>query len=507
MHGGYVFATLMILAGATSAQAQHHEFEHFHGHFRGYERSLPPTVSLPASRYGGAEEHASLHHRPVEAAKGDGPTCDNTGLDPDAVIAACGRIIAHGQIKGGYSLVVAYTHRGQAYENKADFGNAIADFSEAIRRKPDVAGYFALRGVASEKSGNVEVAQADFHQAVRLDPNNQDALSGLKRIETRSASAVVPATPPPPAAFVAPTSSAAVPTATPIVPATTPAAIPPMLPAAVPLTTTAAVPPPSSGTTAASPERPTATTTISGPAAGFVKGARVALVMGNGKYVNANVLPNPPNDAHAMAGALREIGFDVVEGENLDRANMETLLREFLHKASNASIVLLFYAGHGMQVDGKNYLVPVDAKLAEASDLPFETIEIDKLLDSLGDPGHTNIILLDACRDNPLARSFASHLPASRSAAVATGLAAYSAVGTGTLIAYATAPGQTALDGQGADSPFTTSLLKNIRTPGLEIRQVLTRVRAEVAAETGNKQIPWDNSSLMGDVVLVKQGP
>jgi uncharacterized caspase-like protein len=164
----------------------------------------------------------------------------------------------------------------------------------------------------------------------------------------------------------------------------------------------------------------------------------------------------------------------------------------------------LFYAGHGMQVDGKNYLVPVDAKLAEASDLPFETIEIDKLLDTLGDPSHTNIILLDACRDNPLARSFASRMPATRSAAVATGLAPYSAVGTGTLIAYATAPGQTALDGQGKDSPFTTSLLHFLPTPGLEIRQVLTRVRAEVAAATGNRQIPWDNSSLMGDVVLVK---
>jgi uncharacterized caspase-like protein len=124
------------------------------------------------------------------------------------------------------------------------------------------------------------------------------------------------------------------------------------------------------------------------------------------------------------------------------------------------------------------------------------------VLDSLGDPGHTNIILLDACRDNPLARSFARHLPAS--AAVATGLAAYSPVGTGTLIAYATAPGQTAPDGQGADSPFTTSLLHHIKTPGLEIRQVLTRVRAEVASQTGNRQIPWDNSSLVGDVVLVK---
>ena len=231
----------------------------------------------------------------------------------------------------------------------------------------------------------------------------------------------------------------------------------------------------------------------------------MALVIGNGAYANANVLPNPPNDAHAIAGVLRKIGFDVQEGENLDHAAMESQLHEFLHKASTASVVLLFYAGHGMQVDGKNYLVPVDAKLADASDLPFETIEIDKLLDSLGEPGHTNIILLDACRDNPLARSFARHLPATRSAAVATGLAAYSAVGTGTLIAYATAPGQTALDGQGKDSPFTTSLMHFLPTPGLEIRQVLTRVRAEVAAETGNRQIPWDNSSLMGDVVLVGQ--
>jgi uncharacterized caspase-like protein len=236
-------------------------------------------------------------------------------------------------------------------------------------------------------------------------------------------------------------------------------------------------------------------------------GARVALVIGNGAYVNANALANPPNDARAIAGVLRRIGFDVQEGVNLNRADMEAQFREFLHKATNASVVLFFYAGHGMQVDGKNYLVPVDAKLAQASDLPFETIEIDKLLEALGDPGHTNIILLDACRDNPLARSFASHLPAARSTAVAGGLAAYSAVGTGTLIAYATAPGQTALDGQGSDSPFTTSLMHILPTPGLEIRQVLTRVRAEVAAATSNRQIPWDNSSLMGDVVLVSNNP
>ena len=541
----FVFATLVILVWAASVHAQPRGFERFHPRARIREHSLPP---MP--RHGFVEEHATVWRAPVEPPRvgrgGDGSLCDNPDGDPDAAIAACERIIARGPIRGGYSMAVAFSHRGQAYENKADYDHAIADFSQAILLKPGVSGYFTMRAVAAEKSGKTDAARGDFRMASNLDPTNQDALNGLKRVETRSivstggASASPPApdavTPPsPPAGTSAPAALVAAISPTP--PAVTIAPVAPVAAATTAApggtatssasagsdrTAAAATAPPTNSPATSSPSgtvamadaaatlpRPavsaSASSTSTTPAPNDTLGARVALVIGNGKYVNANVLPNPPNDAHAMAGALREIGFDVQEGENLDRASMETQLREFLHKASNASIVLLFYAGHGMQVDGKNYLVPVDAKLAEASDLPFETIEIDKVLDSLGDPRHTNIILLDACRDNPLARSFASHLPASRSAAVPTGLAAYSAVGTGTLIAYATAPGQTALDGQGADSPFTTSLLHNIKTPGLEIRQVLTRVRAEVASATGNKQIPWDNSSLMGDVVLVKQ--
>jgi hypothetical protein len=233
-------------------------------------------------------------------------------------------------------------------------------------------------------------------------------------------------------------------------------------------------------------------------------GIRVALVIGNGAYVNADALRNPANDAHAVANVLRQIGFEVVEGVDLNRTGLEDKLHEFVHRALRARIALLFYSGHGMQVDGKNYLVPIDAKLAEPTDLQFETVEIDRTLDALADPGRTNLVFLDACRDNPLARSFMRHLPQTRSMAVPSGLAAYSAVGTGTLIAYATAPGQTALDGQGANSPFTTSLLRELRVPGLEIRQMLTRVRADVATATGNRQIPWDNSSLMGDVYLTK---
>ncbi len=486
-----VFAFALIVIWAASAQAQFHE--RFHERFRSHEHGPRPAYIAPEPR-----RVDDRSRRPVEPAKtarnAYGAACDNTDRDPDIAIDACGRIIARGQSKNGYSLVLAYIHRGEAYENKGDRDHAIADYSEAIRLKPNVSGYFDMRAAAEEKSGAIEAAQADFRRAVSFDPKNQDALNGLKRIETRSAARTETASP------AAPSAGASV--SAPSNPAASGhAASGAASPSAVATAATAAVGAAPAATTAAAALSPVPA--ASPPSTG--NGARIALVIGNGAYVNANPLPNPPNDAHAIAAALRDIGFDVQEGTNLDRAGMEKEFRDFLHKASNAGISLLFYAGHGMQVDGKNYLVPVDAKLAEASDLSFETIEIDKLLNELGDPGHTNIILLDACRDNPLARSFARRLPATRSAAVSTGLAAYSAVGTGTLIAYATAPGQTALDGDGSNSPFTTSLLHNIRVPGLEIRQVLTRVRAEVAARTGNKQIPWDNSSLMGDVVLVGQ--
>jgi uncharacterized caspase-like protein len=229
---------------------------------------------------------------------------------------------------------------------------------------------------------------------------------------------------------------------------------------------------------------------------------RVALVIGNGAYVAATPLPNPPNDARVIAAALKDIGFDVDAGQDMTRSAMEKSLRDFLRKARTAKVALLFYAGHGMQVDGRNYLLPVDARLTDASDLNFETIKLDELMDNLNDNARSNIVILDACRDNPLARSFSSRLGATRSGAVGAGLAAYSSLGSGTLIAFATAPGQTALDGKGANSPFTQSLARHIRQPGLEIRQMLTRVRADVAEQTGRRQVPWDNSSLFGEVFL-----
>ena len=229
---------------------------------------------------------------------------------------------------------------------------------------------------------------------------------------------------------------------------------------------------------------------------------RMALVVGNSKYISANALPNAANDARMMARALRDIGFVVTDGYDLRRDSMERLIREFLRKSENARVALLFYAGHGLQVDGRNYLLPVDTKLEAASDLGFETIGLDNILESLDGASRTNIIILDACRNNPFAQNFASRFGAARSVTVLSGLAGYSNLGTGTLIAFSTAPGAVALDGSSSNSPFTKALARHVRTPGLEVRQMLTRVRADVLAETGGRQIPWDNSSLLGEVYL-----
>ena len=229
---------------------------------------------------------------------------------------------------------------------------------------------------------------------------------------------------------------------------------------------------------------------------------RVAFVVGNGAYKNVAPLPNPAIDAKSMAKLLRNVGFDVVEGANLTRDKMTERLLEFGKKAEGADVALFFYAGHGIAINGINYLLPVDADLKSEMDVKLgSAINIDVTLDQTMADAKVKLVFLDACRDNPFAAKIKSN-SATRSVSVQSGLAEMKS-GEGTLIAFATGPGQTALDGQdGTNSPFTRALMANIASPGVEIQQAMTKVRAQVNEETNKNQLPWGHTNLIGSVYL-----
>lgn len=229
---------------------------------------------------------------------------------------------------------------------------------------------------------------------------------------------------------------------------------------------------------------------------------RVAFVVGNGAYKNVAQLPNPPIDAKAMASTLRNVGFEVIEGSNLTRDQMTEKLLDFGRKAQGSDIAVFYYAGHGIAVGGTNYLLPVDADIKSEMDVKLgAAINIDLTLDQTMGDAKVKLVFLDACRDNPFAAKIKSN-SATRSVNVGSGLAEMKS-GEGTLIAFATGPGQTALDGQeGNNSPFTRALIDNITKPGVEIQQAMTSVRAQVNEETHKGQLPWGHTNLIGAVYL-----
>ncbi len=217
---------------------------------------------------------------------------------------------------------------------------------------------------------------------------------------------------------------------------------------------------------------------------------RIALVIGNSAYVNAPPLKNPVNDAHDMAQALRTLGFDVIYRENVNQNDMKRAIREFGTKIKNGGIGLFYYAGHGIAVKGVNYLVPVDAKVEKEEEIEYEAIDAGFVLAQMDSAGNgLNIVVLDACRNNPFARS-------SRSGS--RGLAQMDAP-SGTLIAYATSPGSVASDGNARNGLYTQELLKFVRTPNLGLEEVFKQVRISVRNLTQGQQTPWEASSLTGD--------
>ena len=220
---------------------------------------------------------------------------------------------------------------------------------------------------------------------------------------------------------------------------------------------------------------------------------RVALVIGNSRYESAP-LRNPVNDANLVAATLREVGFDVISRTDVNLREMQLAVREFSRKIQNGSVGLFYYAGHGMQSGGRNFLIPISAQIEVEGDVVLEALDLNSVLEQMGmAQNRLNIVILDACRNNPFTRSFRSG---------AQGLAQVNAP-AGTFIAYATAPGQTASDGKGQNGLYTQELIANLRAPGLPIEEVFKRVRVQVKQKSNGVQIPWDASSLEGSFSFV----
>jgi hypothetical protein len=221
---------------------------------------------------------------------------------------------------------------------------------------------------------------------------------------------------------------------------------------------------------------------------------RTALVIGNSNY-SSSPLKNPANDAKDMADTLRNMGFQVILKTNTSKKDMGKAIEDFGKQLKGRDIGLFYYAGHGVQVNGANYLIPVGTKINEETDVEYEAVDAGRVLATMNNAkSRVNIVILDACRDNPYARSFRS---------TTRGLAIIAKAPTGTIISYSTSPGDVALDGKGRNSPYTSSLLQYMKQPGLTVEQVFKNVRQKIDKDTGGKQVPWELSSLKGEFVFI----
>src|SRR5882724_1799882 len=229
---------------------------------------------------------------------------------------------------------------------------------------------------------------------------------------------------------------------------------------------------------------------------------RVALVVGNSNYKNAAVLPNPGNDATAIAATLKSAGFDVVDSRlDLTASEMRRALRDFADQARDSDVAVIYYAGHGIEIDGTNYLIPTDATLQRDTDVYDEAFSLDRILLTTEPARQLRLVIVDACRNNPFAETMKRTVS---TRTVSRGLARIEPTTTNTLVAFAAKAGLTALDGNSKNSPYATALIKHIATPGLDVRRAFGFVRDDVLQATGNRQEPYVYGSLGGaDIALV----
>jgi len=222
---------------------------------------------------------------------------------------------------------------------------------------------------------------------------------------------------------------------------------------------------------------------------------RYALIIGNSQYKNGP-LANPVNDAYGMAISLQKLGFSVTHLENATQNEMIEAISQFGQQLTKSrGVGIFYYAGHGIQIAGRNYLIPIGANIKKEHDTKYEAVDVGRILDEMDKASNQmNVVILDACRDNPFARSFRSS---------GQGLAQLDAP-SGTLIAYATSPGKVASDGAGDNGIYTKYLLTHMMTPGISIEETFKRVRAGVMQETKNQQLPWESSSLIGNFYFIQ---
>jgi tetratricopeptide (TPR) repeat protein len=336
----------------------------------------------------------------------------------------------------------AYNNRGLAYRDKGDTDRAIANYTDAIRIDPKLANAYINRGLAYEKLADFDRARSDFNTTLGLPQKG----AKWQQDKARERLAALPSTPPATALFE---------------------------------------------------KSNVATANITSTAPVLNNDHRIALVIGNSAYETVAALPNPERDANLVADVLKRTGFEAVTLlTNLRKDALVSALRNFAARAETADWAVVYYAGHGMEVGGINYLIPTDAKIAADRDIGFEAVPLEQVLNAAERAKKLRLVILDACRDNPFANQMKRTLTvASRS--VSRGLAAVEPE-AGTLVVYAAKDGETALDGDGINSPFASAFVKNLPTPGLEVRRLFDFVRDDVMEATSRKQKPFSYGSISG---------
>jgi len=377
---------------------------------------------------------------------------------------------------GGPGIALGLTLRGETLRYMGEYDRALSNFDQALRVEPDYAPALTGRGLAFERLGNLERARSEFRAALALSENtNRGDISKSARetAEARLAalSSGVPQPTIPPAPIRA-TSTTSVPTLAVAAPVVAPAVA---------------------------------------KATAAKQGRRAALVIGNSGYKSVKVLDNPHRDAEKMAAALRATGFDhVTLATDASREKMIEALRAFAAAADKADWAMVYYAGHGVEVNGVNYLIPVDAKMSSDRDVLFEAVPLDQVMAAIDGAKKLKLVVLDACRDNPFANSAASTVPAAvvaspsndgtrsvRTRSLGKGLGELKVQGA-SLVVYSAKHGQTALDGEGENSPFAVAMVQRVATPGVEINKLFRLVRDDVMEATAGRQEPYTYGSLPG---------